>query len=187
MTVLADTANTASAWSERAAAIEPWTACGWTEHGQKERHAAVVKALDPQPNDRLLDWGCGTGELADLVPGDVEYVGYDWADGMVIRAGREHPGRVFQGWWPTGVFDLVACVGPFNLPMSGGKQDTWRTLRHLWDTTACRTLAVSLYAGGDERCVAYTGAEAAAAGAQLAARVTVDQIRDNDLLLTVRR
>lgn len=187
MTVIVAPVNTPDAWSERAKHPEPWAACGWSEDGQRLRHQAVIEALDPQTDDRLLDWGCGTGELCELLPADVAYVGYDWASGMVIRAGHDHPGRLFQAWPPAGVFDLVACVGCFNLTDNWSKERTWHTIRHLWDATGCRTLAVSLYCGGDPNCLTYTGAEAARCGAQLCYAVTVDQIRDNDLLMVARR
>lgn len=179
--------NTRDGWSARAVIAESWMACGWTRQGQRQRHEAAVSALNPEPGDRLLDWGCGTGDLCELLSPDVDYVGYDWASGMVARASRFHIDRAFQTWQPTGVFDLVACVGCFNLTDNWSKERTWHTLRHLWDTTACRALAVSLYAGGDPSCLSYTGAEAAACGASLGFHTTVDQIRDNDLLLTVRR
>ena len=185
--MIARPVNTPAAWSLRADSIaESWIASGWTYQGQKERHAAVVRALAAEPGDRIFDFGCGTGDLSSWFSRDVNYVGFDSSSGMIIRAAREHPGRVFQSWWPTGIFDLVACVGPFNLPTSGGKQDTWHILRHLWDTTFCRTLVVSLYSGDDPNCVSYDGAECAKAGA-LMGRVSVDQIRHNDILLTVRR
>lgn len=180
--------NTPEAWSAKAAVeTSEWAACGWSHDGQTARHAAVVTALAPEKGDRLLDFGCGTGALSGWIPGDVEYVGYDSATGMVVRAAREHPGRVFQAWQPTGVFDLVACVGCFNLPHNWSKERTWHTLRHLWDVTACRALAVSLYAGADERCLRYTADEAAACGRLLAFDTRVARIRANDLLLTVRR
>ncbi len=185
--ILATPENTPAAWSERSRLREPWKACGWSRDGQRSRHAAVVAALDPQPRDRLLDFGCGTGELCEHLPDHVQYVGYDWASAMVIRAGRDHPGRIFQGWQPTGVFDLVACVGCFNLADRWSKERTWHTVRHLWDTTGCRAVAVSLYAGEDPACLSYTGAEASRRGADLGVGVTVDQIRPNDLLLVVRR
>lgn len=179
--------NTPAAWSERAVLPDPWEACGWSENGQRARHEAVVAALDPQKGDRLLDWGCGTGELSELLAADVEYVGYDWAEGMVIRAVRAHPGRWFQTWQPTGVIDLVACVGCFNLPDGWSKQHTWHTIRHLWDTTACRAIAVSLYSGSDERCLRYRADEVEAVGRQLSHRAFVAEIRFNDLLLVARR
>jgi hypothetical protein len=186
--IIAQPVNSPDAWSARAEMPEPWTACGWSQDGQRDRHVAVIAALEPQqPGDRLLDWGCGTGELVDLVPSDVEYVGFDWAEGMVIRAGTAHPDRLFQGHQPSGVFDLVACVGCFNLPGGWSKQHTWHTIRHLWDTTACRTIAVSLYSGDDPSCLSYDGEEVARCGASLGFYTEVEQIRHNDLLLTVRR
>lgn len=187
MTVIEQPVNTPAGWSERAKHPEPWVASGWSEDGQRLRFQAVIAALDPQPGDRFLDWGCGTGELSAWLPEDVDYVGYDWASGMLIRAAKDHPGRLFQGWPPSGVFDLVACVGPFNLPGGWSKQHTWHTIRHLWDATFCRRIAVSLYCGDDPNCLSYTGAEAARCGAELGYHARVDQIRDNDLLLTVRR
>lgn len=187
MTVIDTPVNTPEAWSARAQHPEPWVACGWSEDGQRLRLQAVIDVLKPEHGERLLDWGCGTGELSKLLPASVEYVGYDWADGMVRRAQRDHPGRRFQSWQPSGVFELVACIGPFNLPGGWSKQRTWHTIRHLWDSTFCRRITVSLYCGDDPNCLSYTGAEAARCGAELGYRVAVDQIRDNDLLLTVSR
>ncbi len=187
MSIVERPQNTPDWWSGMAHIEEPWAACGWSMSGQMDRHVAVVAALDPQEGDSLLDWGCGTGELCELLPADIRYVGYDWSSGMVIRAERDHPGRKFQSWPVVGTFDLVACIGCFNLPQGWHKTRTWHTLRHLWDQTMCRTLAVSLYCGDDPNCLSYTGAEAARAGACLGYTVTVDQIRDNDLLLVVKR
>lgn len=187
MAVIDQPVNTPDAWTARAAIREPWKACGWTQDGQQERHQAVVAALAPEPGDRLLDFGCGTGELSAHLAPDVDYVGYDYATGMVIRASRDHPDRRFQAWLPTGVFDLVAAVGCFNLRDGWSKERTWHTLRHLWEQTCCRTICASLYCGADPSCLSYTGAEAARAGADLGFHVRVDQIRGNDLLLTVRR
>lgn len=187
MSIVERPLNTPDWWSGMALLDEAWAACGWSREGQIERHVAVVQALDVQEGESVLDWGCGTGELSELLPEDVRYVGYDWSSGMVIRAESDHPSRTFQLWPPSGMFDLVACVGCFNLPHQWSKQRTWHTLRHLWDQTMCRTLAVSLYCGDDPNCLSYTGSEAATAGAQLGYHVTVDQIRVNDLLLVVKR
>jgi SAM-dependent methyltransferase len=182
--------NTPAAWSERAArCAEPWEACGWSEEGQRARFESVLWALDPRPRDCLLDFGCGTGELASLLADEVRYYGYDTAPGMIDRALEQHgqPERLFSIHWPHGHFDLVACVGPFNLPDNWSKERTWHTLRHLWDTTGCRTLAVSLYAGDDGKCLRYTEAEAERCARQLSWDSRVERILPNDLLLTVRR
>lgn len=148
-----------------------------------------MSALNPKPGERLLDWGCGTGSLSELVPDGVMYHGFDWADGMVKRARGDHPGRSFSTHAPAAhePFDLVACVGPFNLPDGWSKQRTFATLRHLWDKTGCRALAVSLYAGSDPRCLIYTEAEAEACARDLSWDFEIVRHRSNDLLMVSRR
>lgn len=184
MTVLVEAVNTPAAWSERAAsAATSWEAAGWTEDGQRARFDVVLWALDPQPGELLVDFGCGTGALADRLPSTVGYVGFDTAPGMVARARAEHPGRLFTSAEP-GHADLVACVGTFNLP--GGKLETWATLRRLWDGTR-RALAVSLYAGDDDRCLVYTEDEARRFGASESYFHQVTSWRSNDLLLVLSR
>jgi len=177
--------NSPAAWSERAETLPtPYEACGWTEASQAERMRKVIEALDPQPGDSLLDFGCGTGELARYIEGDVGYIGYDSAQGMVVRAAREHPGRHFQMFEPGTTVDLTAVVGTFNLP--GDKLLTWAALRRLWDATG-RTLAASLYAGEDERCLIYTEAECARFASAESYRWRVERWRHNDLLIVLDR
>jgi hypothetical protein len=182
--------NTPEAWSVRAATIDdPWTACGWSREGQQDRHEAIIAALAPVEGDRLLDYGCGTGELCTLVPTGVGYLGYDSAAGMIRRAHADHAtlGRRFTTYWPHGESECVACVGPFNLAGGWSKERTWHTLRHLWDTTRCRALAVSLYAGDDEHCLRYEEREARRCGYSLGFDVTVERFLPNDLLMVARR
>lgn len=187
--VIAAPVNTRAAWSARADNHpEPWAACGWSERGQRLRHQRVLWALDPQPGDSLLDWGCGTGELSEELPCDIEYVGFDSAAGMVTRASHDHPTRMFVDREPgLRRFDLVACVGCFNLPGGWTKHHTWHTIRHLWDSTGCRALAVSLYAGTDTNCLIYTEAETERRSRDLGIDVTVTRILPNDLLMVARR
>jgi SAM-dependent methyltransferase len=188
--VIAEPVNTPTAWSERARLVpEPWLACGWSEEGQRVRLEAVADALDAQRCERLLDFGCGTGELCTLIPGDVLYVGFDSAPGMVTRARRDHAAahRTFTAYHPTGRFDVVACVGPFNLIDHWSKERTWHAVRHLWDTTGCRALALSLYAGWDDRCLVYSEDECDGYGRSLSHDVKIERIRDNDLLMVARR
>ncbi len=184
--------NSPVAWSERARDTSTsWGAAMWSEAGQADRFAAVLAELDPRPGERLLDYGCGTGALCELVPDGVEYVGYDWAEGMIERARREHQGRTFFDRWRLRRYDLVACVGPFNLPDGWTKSDTWFRLSRLWRLTG-RALAVSLYAGDDPDCLRYTEDELmmfAATSFELDDRLAVEvkRWRPNDLLLVLRR
>lgn len=184
--ILADVVNTPEAWSERARCEEPWEACGWSYEGQFDRHEAAVEALDPKPGESLLDWGCGTGDLVESLSETVDYVGFDTADGMIDRARRDHPGRRFATREPHGHYDLIACIGPFNLPDHWSKLRTWHTLRHLWDTKAPRALVASLYAGDDDRCLIYTEPEVRGAAYALTWNPEILRVR-NDLMLVVRR
>jgi SAM-dependent methyltransferase len=187
VTVLDQTENTPAAWSLRAVVAEtPWEACGWTQRGQAQRLSKVVAALDPHAGDSLLDYGCGTGELTRYLPAEIGYVGFDPAEGMVIRAAQEHPEHHFQVWEPGHRFDLVAAVGPFNLRGHWSKQETWATLRRLWDLTG-RALAVSLYAGDDQRCLIYDIDDVQSHLGGLSWDVVVERWRANDIVAVIRR
>ena len=187
MSVLTETANTPAAWTARAeTAPSPWEACGWSEQSQRARLDKVVEALNPRPGETLLDWGCGTGELASRLAAEIRYVGFDWSEGMVTRASRSHPGRAFQTWEPRGRFDLVACVGALNLPGGWSKEMTWATLRRLWDNCG-RAMAVSLYAGSDTSCLIYTDAECKTFACGESFYRRVERWRPNDILVVLER
>lgn len=184
--ILTSTENTPEAWSERAQHPDSWTACGWTQDGQLDRLDAALDELDPQPGERLLDWGSGTGALSDLVAPGVGYVGFDSAMGMVDRARREHPTRVFQSWEPRGEFDLVACIGPFNLPHKWSREMTWYTLRRLFERTT-RMLVASLYAGDDTACLGYTEHECSRFARGQSCYSRAYKWRHNDVMVVLER
>lgn len=185
--ILTEIDNTAEAWSLRAdREAESWRACGWSRESQAARFAAILGELDLRRDATLLDWGCGTGALTEYLPSDIHYTGYDRSNGMVARATREHPEQHFQNWEPWGVFDYVVCIGPFNLPGGWSKQMTWFTLRRLFERARV-ALAVSLYAGTDERCLVYTIEECAAFAGGQSFQSTVHLWRDNDILMVLRK
>ncbi|EMA00690.1 Trans-aconitate methyltransferase [Haloarcula vallismortis] len=63
-----------------------------TEYG-----ADVVELLDPQPDERVLDIGCGTGHLAaEIADCGADVVGIDAAEEMVTRAREQYPGLTFE-------------------------------------------------------------------------------------------
>jgi len=177
--------NTPAGWGSRASAPTAHEAAGWTREGQQERFARVLAAIDVREGESLLDFGCGTGALVDHLPAGVEYVGYDWSTALIWRARADHPGVTFRDREPTGLFDAIVCIGPFNLADRWSKQHTWWTLRCLAEF-ARRALAVCLYAGDDPACIRYELDECEEFTRSVAARErTVERWRTNDILVVV--
>jgi trans-aconitate 2-methyltransferase len=56
----------------------------------------LVRLLDPQPGERILDLGCGTGHLtAQIAARGAEVVGMDHSPAMVAEAKRHYPDLTF--------------------------------------------------------------------------------------------
>lgn len=193
-------ANSPAAWSERAKLNTSWDAAMWSPEGQQARFAAVLEALAPRAGETLLDFGCGTGSLFDHLPDTVGYTGFDWSAGMIKRALLDHPGsppgRFFSNggsglpgplsYAYTPTYDLIACIGPFNLRDGWSRTETWNVLNDLWGRTG-RALAACLYAGEDPACLAYTMNETSEFAAAAGARHTARKHLPNDILLVMER
>lgn len=68
------------------------------------------------PGNRVLDAGCGIGELVECLPADVDYTGIDYCCGFIEAARKRYPTRRFEvvdllqlDAWEAGPFDLVIC------------------------------------------------------------------------------
>lgn len=154
----------------------------WSEQGQKERFEVVSNAIDCVFGS-LVDFGCGTGEFSEWFNPD-HYLGYDWSHSMVERALNEHPHYRFISTLPWRHFDIIACVGTFNLP--GSFAETWQTLNSLWDRTD-KQLIVSLYYGNDENCLSYDEYDCLDFAKPRASRWRIEKHRHNDLLMVMWR
>lgn len=91
------------------------------------RSTVVERYLRPNEGDRILDIGCGTGELVDFMP-VVDYVGHD-PSGEYIEAAKQRFGE--RGIFLEGGVGEVDLVSEsFDLAVAKG------VLHHLDDDTA---------------------------------------------------
>jgi len=98
--------------------------------------------LRPQPNDRIIDIGCGTADILNRLP-DLDYVGFDHSqryidDARLRHAGRGHFQRVDAG-------QFVPSSPDRTVAMAIG------VLHHLDDNTAAEVFGLasaSLAPGG---------------------------------------
>jgi trans-aconitate methyltransferase len=73
----------------------------------------LVDVLDPQPGERVLDLGCGTGHLTDAIrERGVTAIGIDSADSMIAEAREQYPDCEFvhadaRHYEPERAFDAV--------------------------------------------------------------------------------
>lgn len=78
-----------------------------------EYGASVVELLDPQPGERILDLGCGTGHLTrEIAEHGADVLGIDASAEMIGTASEEHPDLAFRqadarAFEPDGAFDAV--------------------------------------------------------------------------------
>ena len=131
-----------------------------------EYGADVVDLLNPQPDDRILDLGCGTGHLTDRIAESAgEVVGLDHSAEMIETARVTHPDLEFR----RGDAREFAAADPFDAVFSNA------ALHWIDDQAAvARSVAGALRPGG--RLVAELGgtgnvaAVVDAVGAELADR-----------------
>ncbi|SFC55296.1 Methyltransferase domain-containing protein [Halobiforma haloterrestris] len=95
-----------------------------TRRGMWDDSREALESLELESRDRILDVGCGTGELSRVLdaecPGDAEVIGCDADPALLEVAGERVPavaGDAYQLPFPDDAFDLVVCQALLiNLP-----------------------------------------------------------------------
>jgi SAM-dependent methyltransferase len=105
--------------------------------GSPESHERRLKALLRLPieeGDTLLEFGCGTGRLADFVPCSVRYEGVDWSRGVITLARQRRPDGAFHcgSVGDLTPHDWVVASGPFNYAKGWSKSYTAEAVSVMW-------------------------------------------------------
>jgi SAM-dependent methyltransferase len=103
--------------------------------GARKLRTGVLQYLRPRAGDRLLDIGCGPGELSAHLP-SVDYVGFDLSERYIAYARAHHGdhGTFFVG----DVAEVDASeLGRFDLVLAHG------VLHHVDDAAARRIFAIA--------------------------------------------
>jgi SAM-dependent methyltransferase len=99
------------------------------------KRSVIVMYLRPRPGDRVLDLGCGPGDVVDDFP-DVEYVGLDVSEPYIQNARRRFGARA--SFIVADVLDVdPGELGAFDLVHAHG------LLHHVDDAVASRVCALA--------------------------------------------
>jgi SAM-dependent methyltransferase len=102
--------------------------------GSHEKRLRAVLRLPISTGDTLLEFGCGTGRLADFVPDGVRYEGMDWSGEVIAQARCRRPRNAFRlgSLSDLSSHDWVVASGPFNYAKGWSKSQTAEAIAAMW-------------------------------------------------------
>jgi ubiquinone/menaquinone biosynthesis C-methylase UbiE len=135
---------------------ENWRALGWQSRRTQYRRFAVLAEIAPLAHTRVLDVGCGLGDLYDYLRDrniPVTYTGYDLVPDMVERAAKRFPEVRFavrdavQGLGDE-PFDYILSSGAFNINFGDNLATVQNIIREMF-RLCLRGVAISLLSTSD--------------------------------------
>jgi SAM-dependent methyltransferase len=118
---------------------------GWGSTTSQDLRLLALLSLPLRPGDLVVDLGCGSGRLADLLPPEVDYMGIDWSEDVIAEARRRRTGRCFEVGTVENIVraDWVVASGVFNVAAGWSQVATCVTVRKMW-RIARRGIAVTV-------------------------------------------
>ena len=111
----------------------------------------VAEFVKPRPGDKVLDIGCGPGDMLASLPG-VDYTGLDISPAYIAAAKKRFGNRGRFFCQDVGVIALEQERGTFNLVLATG------VLHHLDDERAAKLFEIArLVLRPDGRLITYDG------------------------------
>lgn len=125
-----------------------WAVCHWAgADSQKLRFSVLTSNVDLR-GKRLLDVGCGLGDLWTFLGGDdsdLDYTGVDLVEQMVTEGKRRNPGanlicadlfgETGRDMFAPQSFDVVFCSGALNLELGNNETFVPRALANMFELT----------------------------------------------------
>ncbi len=111
-------------------------ACQWgSESSQRQRLEILLAIADRADLINILDFGCGNGVLASLIPPNCSYTGIDIVAEFLALAHAKFPQHRFctQKDVETDRFDYIFISGTFNINTGNNELFLQKTLRWCGD------------------------------------------------------
>jgi len=113
----------------------------WDPVGQKIRYRVMLEMAPSLAGKRVLDYGCGKGDLYAYImehAGSVDYTGWDINPDLIALARAKHPGASFEvadadELHPGESFDVIFICGVFNNRVQGVHESMLNTLESLFE------------------------------------------------------
>ena len=119
---------------------DDWRALGWHSRQTQYKRFTVLSEIGSLAHTRVLDVGCGLGDLYGYLQAQgvaVDYTGYDLLPDMIERASLRFPEARFmvrdilQGLGAE-CFDYILSSGVFNIDFGANMPAVQQVLRQLW-------------------------------------------------------
>ncbi|MGD2081047.1 MAG: class I SAM-dependent methyltransferase [Nitrospirota bacterium] len=122
----------------------------WSPEGQRLRYGVMLDALPDIGGRKVLDYGCGKGDLYGFIRErglDVSYTGIDINPELIDLAAKKHPGARFMVSDVEDTpleedYDIVFLCGVFNNKVEGVGESMRNVLSALFERTT-EALAVN--------------------------------------------